>query len=420
MPSTSPGPRVIRVSARTNSQPGSLEGPRAEPAGGLRWLRPLGLVILAVVLVDAATERPAPGLHGAGLGVLLALVAFAVGLLGAREARVRGAPAWTQVACFAALLGGCGVLIWLQPSGPGFLGIFFLAASLVTLRTPVGVWSAVGGLALVVALALLRAVTTHRSVGGILLSVLSLSVVYLVVVLAQRARDGQRRAERLLEELERTRAAQVRAAALAERQHLAREMHDVLAHSLSGLTLQLEGARLLATAEQPDTGRIAAAIERAHHLAKAGLEDARRAIGALRDEELPGPQRLAALAREFERDSGVPCHLEVGGEERELGSQARLALYRTAQEALTNVRKHAHAERVELRLDYQPLGTRLVVEDFAAGGDRPPAPASDRPAAPTGDGYGLTGMRERAELLGGTLTAAPTGTGFRVELWVPA
>jgi signal transduction histidine kinase len=246
---------------------------------------------------------------------------------------------------------------------------------------------------------------------AIVFSALGLSVLYLVVVLAQRAREGQRRPERLLEELEHTRAAQVRAAALSERQHLAREMHDVLAHSLSALTLQLEGARLLAAGEPPDTGRIAAALDRAHHLAQDGLRDARRAIGALRDDELPGPQRLAGLAREFERDSGVGCHLEVTGEPRELGSQARLAVYRTAQEALTNVRKHANAERVELRLAYERDGTRLTVEDHA--------PDGFHPAAAAGDGYGLTGMRERAELLGRTLTAAPTDTGFRVELWLP-
>lgn len=407
------------MSARTTSEPGPLDPAGARPEGNLRWLRPLGLVIVVVALVDAATERPAPGLHGAGLGVLLALVAFSVGLLGAREARLRGARAWIQAACFTMLIGGCGVLIWLQPSGPGFLGVFFLAACVATLRLPLRAASAVGGLALVVALALVRAATTHRPLAGVVFSVLSLSVIYLIVVLAQRARDGQRRAERLLEELERSRAAQVRAAALAERQHLAREMHDVLAHSLSGLTLQLEGARLLAAAERPDTGRIAAAIERANQLARVGLEDARRAIGALRDDELPGPQRLAALALQFERDSGVRCRLEVAGSERELGSEARLALYRTAQEALTNVRKHSHAQRVELRLDYLPEGTRLVVEDFAPGGDGPVAVPGDGRAA-TGDGYGLTGMRERAELLGGTLTASPSATGFRVELWVPA
>ena len=76
---------------------------------------------------------------------------------------------------------------------------------------------------------------------------------------------------------------------------------------------------------------------------------------------------------------------------------------------MTNVRKHAQAARVELRLAYEPTGARLSVEDFGT-----PAAASQN-----GGGYGLTGMRERAELLGGTLTAAPTGAGFRVEVWVP-
>lgn len=377
-----------------------------------RWLRPVGVVIVAAVIIDGPAEQPAPGLHGDRLGVLLALAAFAVGLLGAREALLRHAPVWVQVPFLGALVAGSGVLMWLQPAGPGFLGFFFLAAWVGALRVPTRASATAAGLALVLGLAMVRAATAHRPVLGIVLAAAGLSALYLVIVLAQRAREGQRRAERLLEELEQTRAAQVRAAALSERQHLAREMHDVLAHSLSALTLQLEGARLLAAAEQPDTGRIAEALERAHHLAQAGLRDARRAIGALRDEELPGPQRLAGLAREFERDSGVSCRLEVAGDPRELDSQARLAVYRTAQEALTNIRRHAHAERVEVRLGYEPLGTRLVVEDFE--------PDGARAAAPNGQGYGLTGMRERAELLDGTLTAAPTDTGFRVELWVPA
>jgi signal transduction histidine kinase len=377
-----------------------------------RWLRPVGVVIVAAVIIDGPAEQPAPGLHGDRLGVLLALAAFAVGLLGAREALLRHAPVWVQVPFLGALVAGSGVLMWLQPAGPGFLGFFFLAAWVGALRVPARASATAAGLALVLGLAMVRAATAHRPVLGIVLAAAGLSALYLVIVLAQRAREGQRRAERLLEELEQTRAAQVRAAALSERQHLAREMHDVLAHSLSALTLQLEGARLLAAAEQPDTGRIAEALERAHHLAQAGLRDARRAIGALRDEELPGPQRLAGLAREFERDSGVSCRLEVAGDPRELDSQARLAVYRTAQEALTNIRRHAHAERVEVRLGYEPLGTRLVVEDFE--------PDGARAAAPNGQGYGLTGMRERAELLDGTLTAAPTDTGFRVELWVPA
>jgi signal transduction histidine kinase len=187
-------------------------------------------------------------------------------------------------------------------------------------------------------------------------------------------------------------------------------MHDVLAHSLSGLVLQLEGARLLA-GKDGTPAELSAAVERAHRLARSGLEEARRAIAMLRDEELPGPERLPSLAREFEHDTGVPCETVVSGAERRLRSDARLTLYRVAQEALTNVRKHAHPQRVELRLSYEPAGARLTVEDFGGNGAG---------AVGSGEGYGLTGMRERADLLGATLTAGATESGFRVELWVPA
>jgi signal transduction histidine kinase len=87
--------------------------------------------------------------------------------------------------------------------------------------------------------------------------------------------------------------------------------------------------------------RLGDAIERAHRLAKTGLEEARRAIGMLREDALPGPERLPSLAAEFEADSGVTCRVVVTGQERDLGTDGRLTLYRVAQEALTNVRKHA-------------------------------------------------------------------------------
>jgi signal transduction histidine kinase len=132
----------------------------------------------------------------------------------------------------------------------------------------------------------------------------------------------------------------------------------------------------------------------------------------LRGDELPGPERLPALVATFEHDTAIQTSISVTGEERTLDSDARLTLYRTAQEALTNVRKHARADRVEVRLAYEPHGARLTVEDFGA--------VDVQPASPDGAGYGLTGMRERAELLGGTLAADRTQAGFRVELWVPA
>jgi signal transduction histidine kinase len=105
----------------------------------------------------------------------------------------------------------------------------------------------------------------------------------------------------------------------------------------------------------------------------------------------------------------------VTGEPRELSSEARLALYRTAQEALTNVRRHSAAQRVEIALRYADDATTLVVQDFGPG-----APVAVASGSANGGGYGLTGMRERAELLGGRLCAEPTADGFRVELWLPA
>jgi signal transduction histidine kinase len=136
------------------------------------------------------------------------------------------------------------------------------------------------------------------------------------------------------------------------------------------------------------------------------------AIGTLRGEALPGPERLDEIAADFETDTGIACTVCVEGEERELPTDGRLTLYRVGQEALTNIRKHAQPDHVMIRLIYEPAGTELSVEDHSVKADR--LPPSD------GGGYGLTGMRERAELLGGTLTAGPTADGFRVKLWIPA
>jgi signal transduction histidine kinase len=256
----------------------------------------------------------------------------------------------------------------------------------------------------------------HQGFTGFLGAVLSFVGIFLYAMVVWRFRQNDEQSTRLLAQMEETRDAELRAAALSERQRLAREMHDVLAHSLSGLLVQLEGARLLAVSDPAD-GRLAATIDRAHQLAKSGLDEARRAIGMLRDDELPGPDRLAALTRSFAADTGLPCEYAQTGEPVELRPAVKLALYRVTQEALTNVRKHAHPDRVEVGLEYLRDGVSLAVEDFSALQDKPaPAPGGEA----SGGGYGLTGMRERAELLGGTLTAAPTGSGFRVALRVPA
>jgi signal transduction histidine kinase len=320
---------------------------------------------------------------------------------GRRRARLHAA------SC-AGLFVTAGAMCCLQPGLTGDAGLLVaLLVSISLLPTPATVVLAAGSATLVgVSQGIHHRSSLHGALAGLVFA-----GVFVIVVLIYQLRLRYEQAERM----------QRRAAALGERQRLAREMHDVLAHSLSGLMLQLEGARMLAR-ENPADPRLPEIIERAHHLGKTGLAEARRAIGMLRDDDLPGPEQLDTLVRQFERDSGVRCRLDVAGTAHELDSEARLALYRVAQEALTNIRKHAHPERVDVRLTYAADRTCLTVEDFGANG-RAAARAATGVAAmvkDSGGGYGLAGMRERAELLGGSLTAAPTDTGFRVELQVPA
>ena len=383
--------------------------------------RPLSLVLLGFLLFSTFRSRPGPGLHGEALAVSAAVAACAVavaGLLGPFRM-----PVAARYVLLALLLSGSGALVLLQPNGPGVFGM--LAAVGIAARQVTGR----AGIAVVAAAAAFLGVSglfTHRSPLSLVLAWLGLVAVYSAVRSGRRVQQGDDEVERLLTELDHSRDAQVRAAALGERQRLAREMHDVLAHSLSGLVVQLEGARLLA-ARDPADPRLAVTVDRAHHLARSGLDEARWAIGMLRGDELPGPERLAELAAAFERDSGVPCAFTVAGGQRDLDSAARLALYRVAQEALTNIRKHAHPERAEVRLSYQPDGLRLTVQDFGPGdggaapaaGDAPAADGRSRNVPPPAGGYGLAGMAERAELLGGTLTAGPSGGGFTVGLWIP-
>jgi len=232
---------------------------------------------------------------------------------------------------------------------------------------------------------------------------------FLLLYGARRLRDEQFRVRTLLAELEARRDRDLEAAKVQERTRLARDIHDVLAHSLTALIVQLDGARMLLTEERASEEALGSVL-RARHLAQEGLDETRRAVGTLRGESAPGARMLAGLVKDFERDSGLQCDYSVDGEPVELASPAQLALYRTAQEALTNVRKHAPANRVQVHLRYATGGAELIVDDF---GDAPVP-------TPNGEGYGLEGMRERAELLGGSLQAGPRDTGFRVRLWLPA
>jgi signal transduction histidine kinase len=406
MPALARRPSVCSVSDFFDE----LTIPRGMRQGGpprvVYVLRTMGSVGVAVIVFAALSSAPKPGVSGDGLGVLAGLLLFLGGV--ACSYRRRTLPRGMR---FSGLIGvalGGALLAYFQPGGGGLGAVYFVFA-MAELRLPRRPAAVICIFALAVQSVAIVVAGVH--VGDNLATLFFGTLPWFFVLrLMRELRMRGEQAECLVEELRESREAEAEAAKLGERARVARDLHDVLAHSLSALALQLEAARLLARDRGAD-GEVVRAIETAHRLAANGLDEARRSISALRGDELPGPERLGALAETF----GDRVSFSVTGEPHELGSEARIAVYRTAQEALTNVRRHSAADSVEISLDYDAEGTTLVVADHGPG-----APVLAVGTPPRGSGYGLTGMRERAELLGGRLSAGPTDDGFRVELWLPA
>ena len=216
--------------------------------------------------------------------------------------------------------------------------------------------------------------------------------------------EARGNAQRLLVQERAARAAEAESAALAERARIAREIHDVLAHSLSAQLVHLEAARLLIE-RGADRAQILERVVAARGMARDGLDETRHALSALRGELTPLEDFLAQLV-----GTTAGAEVTITGERKPLPAEASQAVRRVAQEALTNVRKHAPGAKVRLLLDYGEQQVTLDVRD--SGG--PPGELTD-----AGAGYGLLGMRERAELLGGSLVAGPDEEGFVVTLKVP-
>jgi signal transduction histidine kinase len=164
-----------------------------------------------------------------------------------------------------------------------------------------------------------------------------------------------------------------------------------------------------------ERGDVEGALERirgSRRTAREGLEEARRAVAALRSDAPPLPETLTDLV-ESHREQGSRGDLVVEGAPRELPPEVSLALMRTVQEALTNARRHAPGSTVRVRLAYEAACTRVTVTNDATAHAR-----SSADAISTG-GYGLTGMRERLELAGGRLVAGPTQDGWTVTAEIP-
>ncbi|MER5456072.1 histidine kinase [Micromonospora sp. NPDC002389] len=238
-------------------------------------------------------------------------------------------------------------------------------------------------------------------------------LIAVLVLFSLHRREYRLRAEQtalLLEQTSRTQQAQARAAALDERTRIARELHDVLAHSLGALGVQLAVAEAQ-LGEQGDVVGATERIRRARRLANDGLAEARAAVAALRTDVPPLPRALGDLVAGFRTDHAATITLRTEGTPRDLPSGAEVSLLRTVREALTNAARHAPGAPVSVALDYRGPRTRLIVENPA------PDPAGTRPGP---GGHGLTGARERIALVGGTLEAGVVDGAWRVTAEVPS
>ena len=206
-------------------------------------------------------------------------------------------------------------------------------------------------------------------------------------------------------------ARSTRLGAVEERNRLAREIHDTLAQGLTATALQLESADALLDA---GSERAHEPLRRALSLTRSNLEEARRSVLDLRASPLEGrplSEAINALVERWEAETGIAVRYRAVNGSRPLPPSVEAALYRICQEALTNVARHAGAERAAVRLVATPDRVRLVVEDDGRGFD-----ASEVPE----DRHGIVGTRERAEVLGGTLEVrSGPGEGTRIEATVP-
>jgi signal transduction histidine kinase len=232
--------------------------------------------------------------------------------------------------------------------------------------------------------------------------------------LRQREQDRLTERARLLEQ---ERSQEIRLAATAERARIAREMHDVVAHSLSVTISQADGGRYAA---RSDPQAAIAALETISVTGRQALNDMRALLGVLRqDDDQPlAPQPDADIIPDLVeqvRDGGLDVTLEITGRARKLPPGPALAAYRIVQESLTNVLKHAGpTSRAWVRLDWEPQGLRIEVIDDGRGA------GAGLDGIDTGGGQGIRGMTERATLHGGRLQARPrAGGGFIVQASLP-
>ena len=370
------------------------------------------------------------GLAGGGLDLPRMLVAL--GMAAALALR-RLSPEIALAAAWVTSLLQVLATVSPQPSNLAILAVLYATSAYggVAVRW-IGFASAFVGAAVITVSQMIPAFTDATSNGlsissifasrGLLVGALAILVSSLVAFLLswtvgmlvrtrRRARDSRRVAEVATQEV----------VAEQERTRIARDMHDVVAHSLAVVVAQADGARYLGTTDPAATDAALATIATT---AREALSDVRVLLAQLRHSQEDGPQpTLVDLDRLLEqlRASGLTIARQVTGTPLPLGVAQQLAVYRIVQESLTNALRHADAaDDVVLHFGWTAHGLDLTISSTLLPPARPSrarkVPVEEAPPAP---GHGIAGMTERAALVGGHLSAAPTGARFVVHAWLP-
>lgn len=377
------------------------------------------LVVAAAYIVTLVSENRQWSLVALVLWLSLGLVYIAIGLYG-WEYSLRELKGRTSiiVAYFVGQIALATVIIYLADGGNGvwLLPLPLIAQAAADLPTR---WTFVVGVGILAAWTSLLYYWTGGGVAQIVansvLFVPALAFTAYVMRVAVREQKSRREVERLARELGQANqqlrhyATQIEELATSkERNRLAREIHDMLGHYLTVVNVQLEAAQTLMD-RNPDRARVA--LDKARQLTQQGLGEIRRSVATLRESPLDGRSLPEAVGRLVTESSaaGIITELVVAGNARPLTPQTDLTLYRAAQEALTNVRKHAHASRTDIVLDYTAVDcVELSIRDNGVG------------TAVTDGGFGLLGIQERVHLLGGKLSIeTATGAGFHLQIQLP-
>ncbi len=371
------------------------------------------LVTVASVLRTATRTYDPPRQAGVAATVVIGVLYVILGTVGLHAAERRTSRR-ELLACVTALVLLAAVAVPVS-HGEAWLMTMPVITMCILWLSPVVAAGVIAALALVVAGVIARELPWFRALQELVGLASSFAFVAVFSRMAKTQHYARMQVEQLAGELgeanERLREHAVQAHDLAttkERNRIAREIHDGLGHYLTVVFVQLEAAeRLFAK----DPARAVAAIAKARKLTHEGLDEVRRAVSVLRGSGPAGRTLLASLEElaSAATEGGLATRFLVHGAPRPLAEPTELALYRAAQEALTNANRHARARSVKLDLLFtEPDKVALRVEDDGVGSDRAEG------------GFGLVGLRERAFLVGGSVAITTArGQGFALELRVP-